>query len=181
MNGISAPNGTQNAAANANGHAGPSSRRFDVSLSSGEDVEINLDDLRDDQETLDEVSQMLIREGVPLKYWVWVMGEFHQRGNIQTAIAFGERGANAYRNRGQDENAARLLCMMATYAMLESRSAPKTALQTPRQYKVKSQPKTVYFQRATTFVSQAEQLLPRDGFVLDTKGLQDRQVKGQQS
>ena len=115
----------------------------------------NLDELRDD-ETIHEVAELL--------------NEYYRRGSIETAIKLGELGVEAFRSREDRESTVPLLCMMASYAMLQSRSAPKSVLPSPRQYKAKSDPKQTYFQKATSLVTQAEEIDARNGFVLDTKG-----------
>ena len=83
----------------------------------------------------------------------------------------GELGLDAFRSRDDRQSTIPLLCMMASYAMLQSRSAAKTIISTPRQYKAKGDAKQIYFQKATSLVSQAEEIDARNGFVLDTKGV----------
>lgn len=146
------------------------SRIIEIQLQTSELLEINLDELRDD-DTVNELADLFTNEQCPVKFWVKLLNEYHRRGSVEKAIHLGERGIAAFKSRGDENSTIQLLCMLASYAMQHSRSAPKTVLQAPRQYKVKQDPKTMYFNKATSYITQAEQIQARNGFVLDTKGI----------
>lgn len=137
----------------------------------------NLDELRDDEEAIGEVSQMFQEERMSVVYWIKMLNEYYRRGSYDTADKLGEIGVQAFRERGDMQSCVPLWCMMASYAMMHSRTSAKTVLPQPRQYHVKGKPKVEWFQRATSLVTQAEQVDPRNGYVLDTKGMSERASK----
>lgn len=150
------------------GVAPSSSRILEVPLQTSELLEINLDELRDD-ESIGEIADLLESEQAPAQLWIKLLEEYQRRGSVDRAIELGERGVAAIKNRGDGQAAVPLLCMMASCVLMQSRSAPKTVLPNPKQFKVRTDPKQTYFNRATTLVTQAESLDPHNGYVLDTK------------
>lgn len=149
-------------------HADPS-RVLEIPLASEELLEINLDELRDD-DTIQEVAELFKTERTPVIFWIKILNEYYRRGSIETATRLGELGLEAFRSRGDSASTVPLLCMMASYAILHSRTAPKTVLPQPRQYHVKGQPKAYWHQKATALLNQADAIDNKNGFVLDTKG-----------
>jgi hypothetical protein len=83
---------------------------------------------------------------------------------------WGNLAIEAFKEREDSNSLVPLHCMLASYAMVESRSAPKTVIQSPRQYTVKSEPKSHFFQKAIGHITAAEGIDSQNGFVLDTKG-----------
>ena len=146
------------------------SRIIEVPLQTSELLEINLDELGG-EDSIADVVELFVAERTPVHFWINVLDEYAvRRGRVDIAEKLGEAGVAAFKERGDDRSTIPLLCMMASYHMHHSRSAPKTVLQKPKLYTVKGQPKQFHYNKATTLVTQAEAIDNRNGYVLDTKG-----------
>lgn len=144
-----------------------SSRVVEIQLSSsGEILEINLDELT--HESVPEIINLFNNENTPVAYWIKIAQEYHRRGRLDVASQLLEAGVAAFVD-AHPPSTIPLLCMLASIQMHLARSAPSKVLPSPQMYTAKGEPKAVYFNRATAFVTQAEKIDPRNGFVLDTK------------
>lgn len=148
--------------------AAPAERVIEIPLLSQELLVINLSELSDDSPA--EISELFRTERTAVRYWIAVLDEYNRRGRTDIATQLGERAIEAFQERDDRESLVPLHCILASYAIRESRSAPKTVIPSPRQYTVKTEPKAAFFQRAITHITSAEAIDPQNGFVLDTKG-----------
>lgn len=166
------PNGAEAAhlaaAAADEGAEAASGRVIEIPLLSQELLVINLAELSDDSPA--EISELFKSEKTAVRYWIAVLDEYRRRGRTDIATQLGERAVEAFSERDDRESLVPLHCILASYAVRESRSAPKTVLPNPRQYTVKGEAKAALFQKAVGHITAAEAIDPQNGFVLDTKG-----------
>lgn len=147
----------------------PAERVIEIPLQSQELLVINLEELSDDSPA--EIAELLRSERTPVKYWLAIIDEYYRRGRLDVATRLAELGLQAFKERDERDPAlVQLHCLLASYALLQSRSAPRTVIPNPRQYHVKSEVKNYFTSKAAEHIAAAELLEPQSGFVLDTKG-----------
>lgn len=147
---------------------GAPGRVIEIPLLSQELLVINLAELSDDSPA--EISELFRSEKTAVRYWIAVLDEYRRRGRTDIATQLGERAIEAFSERDDRDSLVPLHCILASYAVRESRSAPKTVIPSPRQYTAKGEPKAALFQRAIGHITAAEAIDAQNGFVLDTKG-----------
>ena len=151
---------------NGAGTADGASRIIEVPLQSSELLEINLDELTHD--SVQEIIDLFNAEATPVSYWLKIAQEYQRRGRLDVASQLLEAGVAAFVN-AHEPSTIPLLCMLASIQMHLARSAPSKILPSPQMYTAKGDPKATFFSKATAYVTQAEAVDPRNGFVLDTK------------
>lgn len=146
----------------------PSSRILEVQVQhSSELIEIDLDGL--EENSVQDVMELFNRESAPVIFWIQVALEYAvRRQRLDQATELLLAGVESFKD-GHPPSTVPLLCMLASIQMQLSRSAPAKILPDPQMYTAKGEPKARFFERATTYITQAEKVDSMNAFMLDTK------------